>query len=512
MASDEVRFGPFRLDISQRLLWRDGDPVRIGSRATDILCTLVAANGKVVTKSELMSSVWAGQAVEDNALQVHVSALRKVLGGNQADASYLITVPGRGYRFVAPHDGLAGGSSASVDQSERPSIAVLSFANMSGNLEQDYFADGITEDITTALSRSRWLLVTPRNSVLAYRAVAVEIRAVARALGVRYVLEGSVRKSSQRVRISTRLVDAVAGTHIWTERYDREIEDIFAVQDDITERVAGAIEPELLKREGLRAISRGMKNVSAWDLVRQGTWQFRHFARPTHMRARELFRQAVQLDPQLPEAHTWLGRVNESIAAYGWSDDAAADLREALRSSLRGIELDDQDPYGHYALSMSYLYSGDLEQAIKSFETALELSPTFALAYLGLGFARLYVGDAAGAIDVLERGLRLNQFDPQNFLWFRSLALAHYFVGSAAKGVQAALRSLQVRPNWRPGLEALVMCHLALGNVEEVRRCADKLRDMPPPESDLIEPLRIRNPHWARMIDEAQKTVAELIE
>ena len=503
----KITFRPFCLDIDQRQLWRESTAVRLGSRAMDILCVLASAKGQLVTKDELMARIWVGQTVEENAIQVHVSALRKVLASDQTDANYIVTVPGRGYRFIAPTDEPVSVASGDLSLPDKPSIAVLPFANLSGDHEQEYFVDGITEDITTALARARWFLVIARNSSFAFKGRAIETKEIARALGVRYVLEGSVRKSAQRVRISAQLVDAVAGTHIWTERYDLELKDIFAVQDEITERVAGAIEPELLKREGLRATSRGTRSLTAWDLVRQGTWQFHHISQPTHMRARELFRQAVQLDPQLPEAYMWLGRANESIVGYGWSGNPAADLREAVQSCLKGIQLDDKDPYGHYALSMSYLFCGDLEQSIQACETALALSPTFALAHLGLGLARLYAGDASGAIEPLERGLRLNPFDPQNFLWFRSLSLAHYFTGDGAKGVQAAIKALQVRPTWRPGVEALAICHLALGNAEEARRCADKMRQLAPPDSDVLEQLRIRNPHWAQKVAEALKTV-----
>jgi TolB-like protein len=501
MAETEVRFGPFRLDIGRRQLWRGNNSVRLGSRAMDILCVLASAKGQLVTKDELMARVWAGQTVEENAIQVHISALRKALAVDQADVSYVVTAPGRGYRFIATADERNG--TADLDLANKPSIAVLPFANLSGDREQEYFADGITEDIITALARARWFLVVARNSSFAFKGRAIETKQVARALGVRYVLEGSVRKSENRVRISAQLVDVVAATHIWTERYDSELKDIFAIQDEITERVAGAIEPELLKQEGLRATSRGMKNLTAWDLVRQGTWQFHQITQATHKRARELFRQAVLLDPQLPEAHIWLGRANESIVGYGWTEDRAANLREAVQSCLKGIQLDAKDPYGHYALSMSYLFCGDLEQSIQACETALALSPTFALAHLGLGLARLYAGDAAGAISCLERGLRLNPFDPQNFLWFRTLSLAHYFTGDAAKGIQAAVKALQVRPTWRPGMEALAICHLALGNVEEARRCADKMEQLATPDSDVLEQLRIRNPHWAHEIAEA---------
>ena len=508
MADGEVRFGPFRLDVDQRQLWRDGSVVRLGSRAIDILCVLAAAKGQLVTKDELMARVWAGQTVEENAIQVHVSALRKVLGGD-GGASYVVTVPGRGYRFAAPGPADQGGNLAG-ELPDKPSVAVLPFANLSQDREQEYFADGIAEDIITALARSRWFLVIARNSSFAFKGKAIEAKQIARELGVRYMLEGSVRRSAQRVRITAQLADAVAGTQIWAERYDRELKDIFAVQDEITERVAGAIEPELLKSEGARATARGAANLTAWDLVRQGTWQFHHVTRPTHMRARELFREAVGLDAQLPEAHMWLGRVNESIVGYGWSSDPAADLREAVRSCLRGIQLDEKDPYGHYALSMSYLFSGALEQAIPAAEKALELSPTFALAHLGLGMARLYAGDAAGAVAPLERGLRLNPFDPQNFHWFRSLSLACYFTGAPDQGLQAAVKALQVRPTWRPAVEAATICHLALGRSEDARRCARQLGQLEQPDSDVLEQLRIRNPHWAEEIEASLKAAAAL--
>jgi adenylate cyclase len=181
---------------------------------------------------------------------------------------------------------------------DKPSIAVLPFQNMSGDPEQEYFADGIVDDIITALTRMRWLFIIARNSSFTYKGRAVDVKQVGRELGVRYVLEGGVQKSANRVRITAQLIDAITGAHIWAERYDRDLTDIFAVQDEITERVAGAIEPELLKIEGGAAISR-TENLNAWDLVRQGMWHFHQVRRETHFRARELFREALKLDPKL---------------------------------------------------------------------------------------------------------------------------------------------------------------------------------------------------------------------
>jgi TolB-like protein/tetratricopeptide (TPR) repeat protein len=501
MDAAEVRFGPFLLDLSRKQLTRGGAPVRLGARSMDILCALAAGKGELVTKDQLMAQVWSGKIVEENAIQVHVSALRKALDEEQNGASYVVTVPGRGYRFVFPSPSPGSQlSSGRLDLPDKPSIAVLSFDNLSGDREQEYFAAGIAEDIIAALARARWFFVIARNSSFAFKDKTVEVKQIAQHLGVQYVLEGSVRKSGDRVRITAQLIDAPAGVQIWGERFDRELRDIFAVQDEITERVAGAIEPELLKSEGLRATARGTSSLTAWDLVRQGTWQFHQITQPTHFRARELFREAIRLDPRLPEAHMWLGRASESIVGYGWSNEPASDLKEAVQSCLRGIQLDEKDPYGHYALSMSYMFSGALEQAIPAVEKSVDLSPSFALGHLGLGMLRLYTGDAKGAIEPLERGLRLNPFDPQNFLWFRTLALAHYFAEDPAKALAAALKSSQVRPDWRPAFEVMALCRVALDQMEAAHRCANEAMQLVPPGSDVLEQLKIRNPGWAERI------------
>jgi adenylate cyclase len=209
---------------------------------------------------------------------------------------------------------------------------------MGGDPEQDYFADGITEDIITALSRFRWFFVIARNSTFVYKGKAVDVKQAARELGVRYVLEGSVRKSANRLRISAQLIDASTGNHLWAERYDRDLADIFAIQDEITEQVAGAIEPKLLKSEGSTAIRRA-DNLSAWDMVRQGMWYFNQVTSEGHQRARELFRRAIELDPGLPDGHFWLARVSNAIVAYGWSNNPAADLHEGMQAALTSAHL-----------------------------------------------------------------------------------------------------------------------------------------------------------------------------
>lgn len=274
MSSQALSFGPFTLDAQRGSLVRDGKPMVIGNKGLLLLQALLEARGKPVSKADLMEAAWPGIAVEESNLSVQIAALRKMIGSSPEGKEWIITIPRLGYR-------LADGAIPSDHQTSeyvqssmnaRPTIVVLPFANMSGDGEQDYLADGITEDIITALTRLRWFFVIARNTSFAYKGRVAHVKQIALELGVRYVLEGSIRKSGQHVRVSAQLVDAVSGNHIWAERYDLELTEVFAVQDEIAERVAGAIEPELLRTESAAAVIRHTGNMTAWDLVRRGTW------------------------------------------------------------------------------------------------------------------------------------------------------------------------------------------------------------------------------------------------
>jgi tetratricopeptide (TPR) repeat protein len=314
------------------------------------------------------------------------------------------------------------------------------------------------------------------------------------------VLEGSVRRSGQRIRITAQLVDASTGTHIWAERYDRELAEIFAVQDEITEQVAGTIEPELLRAEGGRAAARTTGSLTVWDIIRQGTWHFHQLTEPTHLRSLELFREATKIDPDLPEAQMWLSRAATGVVAYGWCTNAEAMLRESMDAALRAVRRDEKDAYAHFALAMAYVFSDELEQAVRAAEKAVEISPSFALAHVGLGMARLYTGRAHAAIEPLERGIRLNPFDPQNSHWFRLLALALHFSGQHDRALVAAVRAVKARPGWPLTLETAAVCHAALGQVQESRDCLEQMRRLPEAKGDPTAIMKARNPEWAKDI------------
>lgn len=507
--STDFTFGPFVLDRQRGRLLREGRPVAVSSKGLRLLEVLLGSPGEVLTKNELMQAAWGDTAIEESNLSVQIAALRKQLGPVSEGGDWITTVPRVGYRFVGlrARETMESIAETKVLPTEhRPWIAVLPFVNLSGDREQEYLADGITEDLITALTRFRWLIVIARNSSFAYKHRSLDAKQIAQELGVEYLIEGSVRKSGQRMRISAQLVDATSGKHIWAERYDLELTDVFAVQDEIAERVAGAIEPELLKTEGTQAAARHTGNMTAWDMVRRGTWHFHQVTHENHQKARELFRQAAKLDPDLPEGQLWLGRVDAGLVAYGWSDNRVADLREGTEAALKAVQLDERNPYAHYSLAIVSAYADQLEQSISAARKAIEISPSFALGHLVLGTALLFSGRASDAISPLQYGLRLSPHDPQSFFWLNILALARLFCGRPEEGREAAARALQVRPNWPTTLEVLVCCYAALGKEDEARRCAQLIAGVTSPSSDVLGPLKVHNPTWTERMTLALQT------
>jgi TolB-like protein len=487
MATQSYVFGPFRLDAERGILFRDGGVVALGSRAFAVLHALVSAEGRVVTKSELMSAGWPKSVVEESNLSVQIAVLRKLLGPSPDGGDWIATVSRIGYRFIGdkrlasgPAEGAIGAPPEAA--ARKTSIVVLPFVNLSRDLDQEYFADGITEDVIMALSRFRWFLVIARNTSFAYKGKVVDVRQVARELGVAYVLEGSVRRSAERVRISAQLVDGETGGPVWADRYDFDLVDMLSVQDRIAEQVAGAIEPAMLKTESRHSAEhRAERDFSGWDLVRQGTWYFHQLTRATHWRARELFREAKRADDELPDAHAWIARVSSGMVAYGWSDDPKVDLREGVDAAMRAIHLDEQNPYGHYGLAVTSIHSDDLERATRAVTRAIDLSPSFALGYIVLGMARLFSGRPEEAIEPMQHGFRLNPYDPQNFVWYNLLTLAQFCAGHYEAALASIVKAAQSRPTWRPTYIKMACCHLALGQVEQARACLNQpgLEDSP---------------------------------
>lgn len=501
MRSGRFAFGPFEFDTRSGHLVREGRGVAIGTRGASLLATLLEAEGKVVAKSALMDAVWPGLAVEESNLSVQVAALRKLMGPAPDGEEWIVTVPRIGYRFSRGQDRASGAESFGRAASRfGPAIAVMPFEESGGDPNSRYFADGITEDLIMALTRFRWFRVAPRSASFSRAGSSRDPRTVAANLGVDFLVEGTVRHMASRVRITAHLIDVAADATIWSEHFDVGESELFAVQDAIAERITGAIEPELLLRHGL-PVSPHTGNITAWDLVRRGTFNFHKVTRPTHVLARQLFREAAELDPMLPEAQIWRARANAGLIAYSWSDDPDTDGREGLDAALRAIYLDPRNPYSHYALAIVSAYTGRAEQAILAAERAVELGPAFALGHLVLGMARLFAGDASGAVEPLSNGLHLNPHDQQNPVWFSLLALARFFSGDVEGALETGRAALKARPDWPPALRTIACCHAALGHHAEARRFALAAIDKPWSVSDALGPFREGNPDWAERLD-----------
>src|SRR5437868_10137971 len=339
----------------------------------DLLVYLVQNRGRVVSKEDLIGQVWDGRTVSDSTFTSRVNAARTAVGDSGRDQKLIRTISRKGLRFVGtvqkqepsnssrPAERLAEKSlersPSALPLPDRPAIAVLPFNNMSGEREQEYFSDGISEDIITALSKLRWFFVIARNSSFTYKGKAVHMKQIGEELGVRYVLEGSVRKSGDRVRITAQLNDVATGSHIWAERYDRDLADVFAVQDQITEAIVAAIEPQLYAAENFRARRKPPNSLDAWDLLMRALSHFWRVTREDNLLAQGLLEQAIAIDPNYAQALAVFAVSHTFGAQMAW-EDAATATPVAERAALAAIRTDSEDPWAHLGLACAYVYLG----------------------------------------------------------------------------------------------------------------------------------------------------------
>ncbi|MCZ6771183.1 MAG: winged helix-turn-helix domain-containing tetratricopeptide repeat protein, partial [Proteobacteria bacterium] len=407
------RFGSFTFDTDGFVLASGPQPLSVEPQVFSLIQFLIENRDRVVTKDELFENIWDGRIVSDAALASRINSARRALGDDGKTQAVIRTFPRRGFRFIAEIVGDDDRSGDGQSQSlNRPSIAVLAFNNLSGDTEQEYFSDGISQDIITALSKFRWFFVIAWSSSAAYKGKAVPAREVAAELGVRYVLEGSVRRSSNRVRINVQLVDAATEKHVWAEIYDRETEDIFDLQDDITESIVGAVEPELSAAERERAKRKQPENLDAWDLYQRGMWHVRRPGEEDRETAETLFLRAIELDDGFDAACAGIALVRYLRVVTGWSDTHKEDLDRAIRAAEQAISIDARNPVAHYVLGGVYIMKGSLDSAIAELEEALDLNPNSALSNMTLGFAICWSGRAQESLSYFHKAIRLSPHDP----------------------------------------------------------------------------------------------------
>jgi adenylate cyclase len=482
MDTGPINFGRFRLDLGLRELLRDGEPVKLQGRALDILCALAAANGEVVGKDDLMARLWPGRIVEEGNIHVHVSALRKTLGDHGDGHSYVVTVPGRGYRLA----GLAGSPEAASSAAQglplpdKPSIAVLPFQNLSGDPDREYFADGMVEEIITALSRIRWLFVIARNSSFTYKGQAADVKQIGHELGVRYVLEGSVRKAGGRVRITAQLIEAETGAHLWADRFDGSLEAIFDLQDQVAISVAGVIEPALRAVEIRRAADRPRNDPTAYDLYLRALRAAGSWEKKDYMEALDWLSQATQQDATYGPALALSAVCHAALSASGWADDAEATRQKAISLARRSVRNagDDGGTLGRAAYILAYL-GEDIDVATALIDRSLQINPSFADGWRWSGWLRLWAGLPDVAIDHLEKSLRLDPRDPTGGA-LMAKGVAHFFARRLDQARTMLLLSLQQHPDWVPTNRFLAACYGHLGQLGEAKIIIERLRALTP--------------------------------
>jgi TolB-like protein/Tfp pilus assembly protein PilF len=485
------QFDDYCLDVTRQELRRGAALVAVEPQVLDLLHYLIRNRERVVSKDDLIAHVWNGRVVSDSALTSRIATARQAVGDTGHDQRLIRTLARRGIRFVgevwesqASDPAAANGKAQPLDLSlpDRPSIAVLPFVNLSGDPEQEYFADGVVEDIITALSCFKALFVIARTSSFTYKGRAVDVKQVGRELGVRYVLEGSVRKAANRVRITGQLIDTATAAHLWANRIDGEVDDIFDLQDKVTERVVAAIAPAVEKAEIERAKRRPTESLDAYALFCRGLANYYlHGNRPANGEAVRLFKAAIELDPDFAAAYSYAAHSYAYARAHGWFSNTANEIAEVTRLARRAIELgkDDAIVLTNSGWALGFV-AGDLSACATLLDHAIGLNANLAEAWVCGGWVKNWLGEPEMAIERFTRAMRLNPIDPHIGGMQSGIAHARYFLGHYAEAASWAAMALQYNPNYIAGLRIAAASNAMAGHLEQASKAMTRLRQLSP--------------------------------
>jgi len=481
-----LTFGLFRLDAEAEILFRGAEPLPLGRRAVALLRALVERPREPVSKHTLIEAAWAGLAVEESNLPVQIAALRKVLGEEPGGEHWIETLSRRGYRLVGPavtkrevgvfattmaesHAKLS--STIALALPDKPSVAVLPFQNLSGDPGQEYFADGMVEEITAALSRVKSFFVIARNSSFTYKGRAVDVKQVGGELGVRYVLEGSVRKAGKRVRITAQLIDATNGNHIWSDRYEGSIEEIFDLQDRVSESVVGTIQPSILLAEIKRTKRKPPESLDAYDCVLRAlphVWAFNSTANAS---ALNYLNRAIEIEPDYPLALSILAWCQTRQVTYMWTSMPNEAKAEGLRIAKVAGDLNNDDP-----MVLTMLSAAHAIIASALIEKALVLDPNSAFAWNRSGFINVLLNRPEVAIGHQQKAIRLSPFDPMKFNYFLVMGLAHFAAERYEETLYWHKKGILERPEYTWPLALIASCLGHLERISEAREVVRQLR------------------------------------
>jgi len=485
-------FDNYTLDTDRSELRRGTDRVAVEPQVFDLLRYLLEHRDRIVSRDDLIVAVWKRRAISDSALDSRINAARKAIGDSGKSQKLIRTIVRKGLRFVGAVrvEAAAPAPSQAVDVThnstgdghaphERPIIVVLPFTNISANPEDEFFADGITEDIITALSRLRWFMVIARNSSFTYKGTTVPIAELARDLGVDYVVEGSVRKDGNHVRISAQLIDVTTGSHVWAERYDRELASVFAVQDEITAAVVTSIEPQLYAAEHLHTRRKPPDNLDAWGLVMRALSCFWRVTRDDNRLAQALLERAIEIDPGYGQAHGVLATSQMFGAHLGWADIAAT-VPLAERAARAALQADSEDPWAHNALASVLFSTRRLDDSLGEFELALQLNPNFSLAQSYYALALCYCGRWREADAAARRAIRLSPRDPFSAIYHGVAAYAQFVGRNYDEAISLAREAIRQRSDFVGGWRVLTVSSGMAGQLDVAASALEELRRAQP--------------------------------
>jgi adenylate cyclase len=496
-------FENYTLDTDRRELRRAADLIAIEPQVFDLLEFLIRNRDRVVSRDNLIGSIWGGRIVSESALSARISSARTAVGDCGAEQRLIKTFSRKGVRFLgavredqkstdrpsAEFPSLEG-SQAQLGVSQlveaitaekphlplpdKPSIAVLPFSSLSPDPEQVYFADGIANDLITALSRYPSLLVIARNSSFSYKGIDVNVQRVGRELGVRYVLEGSVRKAGARVRVTSELIETESGTHIWADRYDANVTDIFAVQDEITQAVSTAIAPAVADAERHRAVRRRPDKHDSWSAYQRGLWHLSRATPEDNKAAQQCFADAIAIDANFSGGNAGLALAQMQESGL-FATRPVAEARISIKAlALRAVANDESDAEAHACLSWAFNFDGDYEGALAEARRALAISPNLASAHRALGTTLIFAGEPRKGLVALQTSIRLDPRDPLLPWHLNRMAIAHYFARDYGPAVDTARQLIRLYPDFPLIYRWLAAALGQIGRVEEARCALDK--------------------------------------
>ncbi len=523
----EIRKNPFRIgdwqiDPELGSIQRHDIVVKLEPKVMDLLLYLAQRPGKVLPREELEQQIWAGTVVGYDALTSAVIKIRKAFGDDSRNPWLIETLSKKGYRFIAPvsshteapapaatpspgsettptavtgrrrlHRILGAALVLAIvvavslllrtpgpDSDSKPSIAILPFANLSSDTNFEYFSDGITDDVTTDLSKVSGLIVIAANSAYSYKNQPLSLKSVAESLKVRYVVEGSVRRAGDEIRISAKLIDTETGKHLWAERYDRQLKDIFSVQDNVTQNIVSALSITLTDDEKRRMVQRYTQSTEAYNLMLQGQSLYARSTREENARARELYMRAIDLDKKFARAYAALALTYAEDFRFGWSDKPQESLQHALTLAHKGVAIDDSIPHTSQVLGYVYLFQRDFTRAATAAEHAISIDPNNADAYTTLAFARVYQQRPEETITLVRKAMTLNPHYPAQYP--SVLGRAYYHLGQHEQAITILREAIDKNPIRTPPRLYLILSYMALGKLDEAQWEVTQLRNGDP--------------------------------